>query len=124
MCLLLGLFVTISLVLGAFEIGLIIQPLLNMGLGFYVAHNRACQFRWADNLKIIMASGTVLAVTVALMLASPMVLGPLMGLINALISVVYIPYRLFQIFPKGGRVENPSFVEDLKDIIDERKKSL
>ncbi len=124
MCLILGLFVFISLVLGTPEIGLLIQPLLNIGLGYLVARNHNCQYRWADVLKIIMATGTVLVIAATLALAAPLVLGPLIGFVNALISVVYIPYKLYQIFPKGGRVENPGFMEDVKDIIDERKKSV
>ncbi len=122
MCLVTGLFVVISLFLGTVEIGLIAQPLLNIGYGYFVARDHKCQFRWPDAMMIIMASGTVLLIVVSLTLISATVLGPLMGLINAVISVVYIPYRAFIIFPKGGRAEKPSFVEDVKNILDERMK--
>lgn len=124
MCLTIVLFVLVSLGLGLIEIGLIIQPLLNIGFGYLAARQRNCGFRWADAMQIILASGTVLVVTVTITLASATTLGLFMGLINAVISVIYIPYKVFGIFPKGGRNENPSLVEDLKNIIDEKKKSL
>lgn len=123
MCLPIGLFILVSLGLGLVEIGLIVQPLLNIGFGYFVARQRNCGFRWVDAMQIIMASGTVLVITVAVTFASATALGPLMGLINAAISAFYIPYKVFGIFPKGGRNENPSLMEDLKNIIDERKKS-
>ncbi len=75
-------------------------------------------------MQITMASGTVLVISVTITLASAASLGLLTGLINAVISVFYIPYKVFSIFPKGGRNENPGLVEDLKSIVDERKKSL
>lgn len=124
MCLTIGLFVLVSFGLGLFEIGLIVQPLLNLGFGYLAARNRNCGFRWADAMQIIMASGTVLVITVTITLASATTLGLFMGLINAVISVFYIPYKVFDIFPKGGRNENPGLMEDLKNIVDERKKSL
>lgn len=124
MCLTMVLFVLVSLGLGLIEIGLIVQPLLNIGFGYLAARQRNCGFRWADAMQIILASGTVLVVTVTITLASATTLGLFMGLINAVISVIYIPYKVFGIFPKGGRNENPSLVEDLKNIIDEKKKSL
>lgn len=124
MCLTIVLFVLVSLGLGLIEIGLIVQPLLNIGFGYLAARQRNCGFRWADAMQIILASGTVLVVTVTITLASATTLGLFMGLINAVISVIYIPYKVFGIFPKGGRNENPSLVEDLKNIIDEKKKSL
>lgn len=124
MCLVIGLFVVISLAVGLPEIGLLIQPFLNIGLGWFVAHQHNCDYRWADIMQIIMATGTVLVISVMVSLAIPYTLGALMGLINALISVVYIPIKIFGIFPKGGRAENPSFMEDIKNIIDERKKTL
>ena len=123
MCLTTGLFVIISLVLGAGECGLIIQPFLNLGYGYLVARHRKCDFRWADALKIIMASGTMLLISASLTIASAVTLGPFVGLINALMSVVYIPYRAFQIFPEG-RKENPNILEDIEDIIEERKKGM
>ncbi|MCK6582371.1 MAG: hypothetical protein L6Q49_04640 [Anaerolineales bacterium] len=124
MCLTIVLFVLVSLGLGLIEIGLIVQPLLNIGFGYLAARQRNCGFRWADAMQIIMASGTVLVITVTITLASATTLGLFIGLINAVISVIYIPYKVFSIFPKGGRNENPSLVEDLKNIIDEKKKSL
>ncbi|NOH03510.1 MAG: hypothetical protein HND47_16880 [Chloroflexi bacterium] len=124
MCLVVGSYVLISLVLGLPEIGLFIQPFLNIGLGYFVARQRNCDYRWADVMQIIMATGTVLVISVMLSLAMPYTLGALLGLINALISVVYIPIKIFGIFPKGGRAENPSFIEDIKNIIDERNKTL
>ena len=124
MCLIIGLFVLISLGLGIIEVGLIAQPLLNIGFGYLAARQRNCGFRWADAMQIIMASGTVLVITVTITLASAASLGMFIGLINAVISIFYIPYKVFNIFPKGGRNENPSLAEDLKNIIDERKKSL
>lgn len=124
MCLVLGLYVVISFAVGTPEIGLLIQPFLNIGLGYFVAHSRNCQYRRADVLQIIMATGTVLIIASSLALAMPAVMGLLIGFVNALISVVYIPYRLYQIFPKGGRAENPGFLEDVKNIIDERKKGM
>ena len=124
MCLTIGSFVIISLFLGAIEIGLFVQPFLNIGFGYLAARQRNCGFRWADALQIIMASGTVLVFTVTITLVSAVTLGPLMGLINAVASVFYIPYKVFGMFPKGGRNENPSLMEDLKNIIDEKKKSL
>lgn len=124
MCLTIVLFVLVSLGLGLIEIGLIVQPLLNIGFGYLAARQRNCGFRWADAMQIILASGTVLVVTVTITLASATTLGLFMGLINAVISVIYIPYKVFGIFPKGGRNENPSLVEDLKNIIEEKKKSL
>ncbi len=71
-------------------------------------------------MVIISASGTVLFIVVSLTLVSATTLGPLMGPLGGLISVFYIPYKVLNIFPKGGRNENPSFAEDLKNIIDER----
>ncbi len=124
MCLMIGLFVVISLAVGLPEIGLLIQPFLNIGLGWFVARQRNCDYRWADIMQIIMATGTVLVFSVMLTLAMPYTMGTLMGLINAVISVVYIPIKIFGIFPKGGRAENPSFLDDIKNIIDERKKTL
>lgn len=124
MCLTISLFVLVSLGLGLFEVGLLIQPLLNIGFGYLVARQRSCDFRWADVMQIIMASGTILFIAVSITLASVMSLGAFIGLINAIISVFYIPYKVFGIFPKGGRSENPSLAEDIKNIIDERKKIL
>ena len=124
MCLTISLFVLVSLGLGLFEVGLVVQPFLNIGFGYLVARQRSCDFRWADVMQIIMASGTILFIAVAITLASVMSLGALIGLINAIISVFYIPYKVFGIFPKGGRSENPSLAEDIKNIIDERKKIL
>ena len=124
MCLIVGLFVVISLGMGAIEVGLLIQPFLNLGLGYYVARQHNCKFRWADALKIIFATGTILIITTMITLASPLVLGLLMGTINALLSVIYIPYRIFQIFPTGGRDKDPSPLEDIKDLINERKRGM
>lgn len=124
MCLTIGLFALVSLILGTFEIGLLAQPLLNIGFGYLVARQRNCTFRWADSMQIIMATGTVLFVSVMITMASVLTLGPLIGLINGAISIFYIPFKVFGMFPKGGRNENPSLAEDLKNIIDERKKIL
>ena len=124
MCLVVSLFVIVSLGLGILEAGLLIQPFLNLGLGYYVAKQRNCKYRWADALKIIFATGTILLITTMITLSSPLVLGLLMGTINALLSVFYIPYRVFQIFPKGGRDKDPSPLEDIKDLIDERKRGM
>ncbi len=120
MCLVTGLFVLLSLSLGLAEVGIILQPFLNLGYGYLVARNRNSHFRWADAMVIISASGTVLFIVVSLTLVSATTLGPLMGPLGGLISVFYIPYKVLNIFPKGGRNENPSFAEDLKNIIDER----
>ncbi|MCQ3936592.1 MAG: hypothetical protein DPW18_06050 [Chloroflexi bacterium] len=124
MCLVLGLYILISLVVGLPEIGLFIQPFLNIGLGYFVARQRNCNYRWADVMQIIMATGTVLVISVMLSLAMPYTFGALLGLTNAVISVVYLPIKIFGIFPKGGRAGNPSLVEDIKNIIDERSKTL
>lgn len=113
-------FMAVSIPLGIIEVGLFVQIFLNFGFAYWVARKRNCKFRSMDSLKIIFATGTVLTVAVIVVLSSAALLGPLIGFINALFSVIYIPYRVNKIFPKGGREKEPSLFEDLKDLVDER----
>jgi hypothetical protein len=113
-------YIGVSILLGILEIGLFVQPFLNLGLGYWVAKHRECDFRWMDALKIVFATGTVLIATVALVLGV-LTLSPFIGLINALFSILLIIRRVLKMFPEGGRKKKPTFLEDVKDLIDERQ---
>jgi ABC-type sugar transport system permease subunit len=117
-------YVITSLGLGAIEVGLFVQPFLNLGLGYYVARRRDCTFRGMDALKILFATGTVLVATVVIVLLAIFILGPFIGLINAVFSVFYITPKVFKMFPEGGRKKPTSLLDDVKDLVDERQKSL
>jgi hypothetical protein len=117
-------YIVVSILLGSVEIGLFVQPFLNFGLGYLVARHRGCDFRRMDALKILFATGTVLVAAVAVVLPAVLVLGPFIGLINAMFSMVYITPKVHKMFPKGGRTKEPSLIEDVKDLIDERRDTL